>query len=71
MTDPGIRSFDALDADARVGDRGAGATITLLTASGPVVVSMRRAVIEQLYRCLERELQENPVPESDRNREIS
>jgi hypothetical protein len=71
MTDPAIEHREALDAGAHVGDRGMSGTVTLLTRSGPITISMKRAVMEQLCRCLERELNENPMPNSDKNREIS
>ncbi len=71
MTDPAIENREALDAGAHVGDHGSSGTVTLLTRSGPVTISMKRAVMEQLSRCIERELNENPIPSTDKNREIS
>jgi hypothetical protein len=71
MTDPTIGNYEALDAGAHVGDRGASGTVTLLTRGGPITISMKRAVMEQLCRRIERELNENPIPDTDRNREIS
>jgi hypothetical protein len=71
MTGPTLQNYEALDAGAHVGDRGAAGTITLLTSAGPVAISMKRPVMEQLYRCLERELSEHPLPSADTNREIS
>ena len=71
MTDPAIGNYEALDAGAHVGDRGASGTVTLLTRGGPITISMKRAVMEQLCRSIERELNENPIADTDRNREIS
>jgi len=70
MTDPAIESYEALDAGARIGDRGATGTITLLTKRGPVAISMKRPIMEQLYYSIGRKLDENPSP-ADTAREIS
>ena len=69
MTDPA--NYQALDADAHVGDRGATGTITLLTRNGRIAISMKRTVMEQLYHHIARELNESPIPVIDADREIS
>jgi uncharacterized NAD(P)/FAD-binding protein YdhS len=71
MTDPAIENYEALDASAHIGDRGATATITLLTRRGPIVILMKRTTMEQLYHRIQRELNDNPIPSADTDREIS
>ncbi|HYS90884.1 MAG: hypothetical protein E6G84_10365 [Alphaproteobacteria bacterium] len=71
MTDPPIENYDALDAGAQIGDRGAKGVITVLTERGLVAISMKRPVMEQLRHSIERELNENPIPSTDAEREIS
>jgi hypothetical protein len=71
MTGPAIENYEALDASTHIGDRGATATITFLTKRGPMTILMKRATMEQLYHRIERELSDNPLPNVDRNREIS
>jgi hypothetical protein len=66
-----IENYDALDAGAQIGDRGARGVITVLTERGIVAISMRRPVMEQLRRSIERVLNETPVPSEDAHREIS
>jgi hypothetical protein len=71
MADPGFESYEALDASAHVGDHGATGTVTFLTRTGPLRIAMKRPVLEQLCRGMERELSENPLPSTDQDREIS
>jgi hypothetical protein len=71
MTNPAIENYEALDAGAHVDDQGATGTITLLTKSGRVVISMKRAVMEQLNARIEGELRQNPIPIAEKDREIS
>src|SRR2546429_632702 len=65
MTDPPIENYDALDAGAQIGDRGAKGVITVLTERGLVAISMKRPVMEQLRHSIERELNENPIRPDD------
>jgi hypothetical protein len=71
MSGVALENYEGLDAGAHVGERGSMGTITLLTRAGPVSISMKRAVMEQLYHCLGRELSEHPLPSTDGDREIS
>ena len=65
MTDPAIENYEALDAGAHVDDQGVTGTVTLLTKGGRVVISMKRAVMEQLNSRIERELRQNPIPTTE------
>ncbi len=71
MNGPPIENYEALDAGAQIGNRGAKGVVTLLTERGLVAISMKRPVMEQLRRSIERELNENPIPSADADREIS
>ncbi len=71
MTGPPIETYEALDAGAQIGDRGAKGVITLLTERGLVAISMKRPVMEQLRHSIECELNENLIPSTDADREIS
>jgi len=71
MTGPPIENYEALDAGAQIGDQGEKGVITLLTERGLVAISMNRPVMEQLRHSIERELNENPIPGTDADREIS
>jgi hypothetical protein len=71
MTGPPIENYEALDAGAQIGDRGAEGVITLLTERGLVAISMKRPIMEGLRHSIERELNENPIPSPDADREIS
>jgi hypothetical protein len=71
MIGSSIENYEALDAGAHVDDQGVTGTVTLLTQSGRVVISMKRAVMEQLNSRIERELRENPIPITEKDREIS
>jgi hypothetical protein len=71
MADSAVETYEALDASAHVGDGGGRGTITVLTRSGPIRIAMKRPILEQLYRAVERELSENPAASADQDREIS
>ncbi len=68
MVDPAVETYEALNASAHRGVKG---TITLLTRTGSIAISMKRPLMEQLYRRIARELSENPISSSDTDREIS
>ena len=50
MTGPPIENYEALDASAQIGDRGAKGVITLLTERGLVAISMQVRCIDAAHQ---------------------
>ena len=70
MSGPPISDYEALDVGAQITHRGYKGVLTVLTREGLVTISMNRAITEGLRHSIERELQQNPLPAADVDREI-